>query len=232
IGLRLRKGDTTYRAGALVAACDLSTLAPLLPDARKGPLEKLSRQVTSRRALFTTHAVLPERALPRGLGALGVIEGTDAELGPVLFEVSPARRTHQESADKVLSFTVRAATQLRSGGEPAVQALVDRVWASVHDVFPFTRAHVTLQSSPWVDSPRVVAGVAEPFPNFEPGPDSVLGISGLTTASPWPRLYVASRQVLPGLGLEGEALAAQRAIAAVEKRLVSKKDPLKAGRPG
>ncbi|MDX2009008.1 MAG: desaturase [Myxococcaceae bacterium] len=232
VGLRLRKGDTTYRAGALVAACDLSTLALLIPDARKGPLEKLALRVPTRRALFTTHAVLPDRALPRGLGALGLIEGTDGELGPVLFEVTPARRANQDVGEKVLSFTIRAATQLRSAGEPAVQALVERVWASVADVFPFTRKHVTLQSSPWVDSARVVAGVAEPFPSFEPGPDSVLGLSGLTTASPWPRLYLASRQVLPGLGLEGEALAAQRAIAAVEKRLVSKKDPLKVGRPG
>jgi hypothetical protein len=132
----------------------------------------------------------------------------------------------------VLSFSVRAATQLRQAGEPAVNALVDRVWASVSDVLPFTRKHVTLQSSPWVDAPRVVAGVAEPFPCFELPAEAMLGIAGLTTVSPWPRLYLASRQILPGVGLEGEALAAQRAIAAVEKRLVSKKDPLKVGRPG
>jgi hypothetical protein len=58
----------------------------------------------------------------------------------------------------------------------------------------------------------------------------VIGVSGLTTKTPLPRLFNASRQVLPGLGLEGEALAAQRAVAAVEK-LLKKKDPLKAGRP-
>jgi glycine/D-amino acid oxidase-like deaminating enzyme len=231
-GLRLRKSETTYRAGALVAACDVSTLAPLIPEARKGPLAKLSAAVPSRQALFTTHAIVPERALPRGLGVLGLVEGFDLELGPVLFEVSPARRGGQETGERVLSFSVRAATQLRQAGEPAVNALVDRVWASVTDVFPFTRKHVTLQSSPWVDAPRVVAGVAEPFPCFELPADAMLGIAGLTTVSPWPRLYLASRQILPGLGLEGEALAAQRAIAAVEKRLVSKKDPLKVGRPG
>jgi hypothetical protein len=78
----------------------------------------------------------------------------------------------------------------------------------------------------------VVAGVAEPFPTFELAADATLGLTGLTTVSPWPRLYLASRQILPGLGLEGEALAAQRAIVAVEKRLLSKRDPLKVGRPG
>jgi hypothetical protein len=231
-GVRLRKSDTTYRAGALIAACDLSTLAQLIPDARRGPLPKLAARLSMQRALFTTHAVVPERALPRGVGTLGLIEGTDAELGPVLFQVSPARKQGQETADRVVSLSVRAALQLRAAGEPAVQALTDRVWVSVRDVFPFTKAHAIVQSSPWVDSPRVVAGVAEPFPTFELAADATLGLTGLTTVSPWPRLYLASRQILPGLGLEGEALAAQRAIVAVEKRLLSKRDPLKVGRPG
>ncbi|MCA2977893.1 MAG: hypothetical protein INH37_06390 [Myxococcaceae bacterium] len=183
-------------------------------------------------AIFTTHAVLPESALPRGLGPLGLVEGTDAELGPVLVEVSAARRSGQDTGEKVLSFSVKVNAQLRAAGEPAVRALVDRLWASVVDVFPFSRRRVTLQSAPWVDAPRVVAGGAEPFPCFALPPDATAGVAGLTTGSPWPRLYLAGRQVLPGLGLEGEALSAARAIAAVEKRLASKKDPLKAARPG
>lgn len=231
-GVRLRKSDTVYKAGATIAACDLMTWGPLIPEAKRRPVDTLSPLVASTRAIFTTHAVVPERALPRGLGALALVEPADAELGPVLLQIGPARKQGQDDpAARVLSLSVRVPLALRLGGEPAVQALTNRVWASVHDVLPFTRAHALASSSPWVDAPRVVAGVAEPWPIFELDASAPLGVAALTTRTPWPRLFNASRQVLPGLGLEGEALAAQRAIAAVEKLLMKKKDPLRAGRP-
>lgn len=230
-GLRLRRGDVVYKGGCLVAACDLATWAPLLPEARRGPLQKLTPLVPASRALFTTHAVVPEHAVPRGFGPLALIEGTDGELGPVLAQVTTAKKHGHETNERVVTLTVRAPLALRQAGEPAVQALTARVWASVRDVLPFTRAQATLTSSPWTDAPRVVAGVAEPWPTFELGDEAMLGVAGLTTRTPWSHLFNASRQVLPGLGLEGEALAAQRAVVAVEQ-LLKKKDPLKAGRPG
>lgn len=230
VGLRLKRNDTVYRGGALVAACDLQTWGPLIPEAKRAPVQKLAPLVASTRALFTTHAVVPESAVPRGLGALALIETADAELGPVLLSIAPAKKNGQETADRTITLSVRVPTALRQAGEPAVQALTTRVWAAVQDVLPFTRQHALVTSSPWTDAPRVVAQVAEPWPTFELTDASTLGISGLTTKTPWPHLFNASRQVLPGLGLEGEALAAQRAIAAVEK-LLKKKDPLKAGRP-
>lgn len=230
VGLRLRRSDTVYRGGALIAACDLMTWSPLVPEARRAAVQKLAPLVSSKQAVFTTHAVLPERALPRGLGALALVETTDTELGAVLLQVTTAKKSGQDTAERVLSMSARVPTALRQAGEPAVQALTARVWEAVKDVLPFTKQHVTLTSSPWTDAPRVVAQVAEPWPTFELTEQSVIGVSGLTTKTPLPRLFNASRQVLPGLGLEGEALAAQRAVAAVEK-LLKKKDPLKAGRP-
>ncbi len=230
VGVRLRKSDTVYRAGAVVAACDLQTLAPLIPDARRAPLEQLTPRVTVKKAVMTAHTIVPERALPRGLGPFALIEGLDAELGPVLVTHTAARRGTLEAPERLLSFSAHVDTGLRDGGEPAVQALVARLWASVADVLPFTRAHALAQSTPWTDSQRVVAGVAEPLPTFELPADSVLGVAALTTRTPWGRLFNASRQVLPGLGLEGEVLAAQRAVSAVEK-LLKKKDPLREGRP-
>lgn len=230
VGVRLRKAEPVFRGGAIVVACDLQTWAPLIPEARRGPVEKLKGLAPSTRALFTTHAVVPEPALPRGLGQLALIETPDAELGPVLLSVAAAKKHGQETADRVLSMSVRVPVAMRQAGEPAVHALTARLWAAVKDVLPFTQQQVTLTSSPWTDAPRVVAGVGEPWPTFDLPDTSLLGIVGLTTKTPWPRLFNASRQVLPGLGLEGEALAAQRAVAAVEK-LLKKKDPLREGRP-
>jgi hypothetical protein len=42
-------------------------------------------------------------------------------------------------------------------------------------------------------------------------------------------VLLANRQVYPGLGLEGEAMAATRAVERLEK-LLKKHDPLKAGK--
>lgn len=231
VGIRLRRNETSYRAGALVAACDLLTWGPLIPEARRGPVQKLAALVPSTRALFTTHVVVPESAVPRGLGSLALIESSDTELGTVLAAVTHARKNgHDSATERVVSLTVRAPLGLKAGGEPAVQALAARVWSSVRDVLPFTRKHALVSSSPWADSQRVVAGLVEPWPTFDLPERAPLGVAGLPTSTPWPRLFNASRQVLPGLGLEGEALAAQRAITAVEK-LLKKKDPLRAGRP-
>ncbi len=95
---------------------------------------------------------------------------------------------------------------------------------------PFTRSHVTLESTPWIDAAHVVAGRAEVAPLFQLAPESWLGAVGLTTSSPWKRVLLAGRQVLPGLGFEGEVLAAQRAVKLVETSL-KKNDPLKTRKP-
>ena len=96
---------------------------------------------------------------------------------------------------------------------------------------PFTKPHVALESTPWVDAPHVVAGRAEVAPLFQLSPEAWLGAVGLTTNSPWKRVLLAGRQILPGLGFEGEVLAAQRAVKMVETSL-KKNDPLKKGKPG
>ena len=226
VGIRLTRNDTIYRASFIVAGCDVATLAGLVPEARRKPLQKWVSALESKRAVFTMNVVLPEVALPRGLGALAVLDSPDAELGGLLLQVSPAEST----ADRVLSLSAKVPLALRAGGEPAVKALMHRVWAAVDGVMPFTRSHAKLQSSAWMDAPRVVAGAFEPLPLMPSVEESVLGVSALTLSSPYQRLLFANRQVLPGLGFEGEVLTALRAVRLIE-RVLHKNDPLKHRRP-
>jgi monoamine oxidase len=144
------------------------------------------------------------------------------EGGVLLLQVSPGPQADQ----RVVSVSVQAPVGLRAGGEPAVRALVAQVHEALQRVMPFTKQHVTLESIPWIDAPHVVAGRGEVAPLFQPGPEAWLGATGHTTSSPWKRVMLASRQVLPGLGFEGEVLAAQRAVKKVELAL-HKNDPLK-----
>ena len=225
-GVRLTKNDTTYRAGFLVAACDLDVLTRLMPEKLRKASAKLLPTVTAQKGLLTLNLVLPEKALPRGLGTLALLDAPTVDGGAMLLQVSPAAKPD----DRVLSVAVTAPIGLRAGGEPAVRALLAQVHQALARVMPFTKPHVAIESTPWVDATHVVAGRGEVAPLFQLSPEAWLGAAGLTTSSPWKRVLLAGRQILPGLGFEGEVLAAQRAVKVVETSL-KKNDPLKKGKP-
>ncbi|MDP1824667.1 MAG: desaturase [Archangium sp.] len=225
-GVRLTKNDTIYRAGFVVAATDLDVLTRLVPEKLRKAAAKVLPTVAAQKALLTLNLVLPERALPRGLGALALVDAPGLEGGALLLQVGPATKPD----DRVMTVQVIAPLALRSGGEPAIRALISQVHAALARVMPFTRPHLTLESTPWIDAVHVVAGRAEVAPLFQLPPRAWLGAAGLTTSSPWKHVLLAGRQVLPGLGFEGEVLAAQRAVKMVESSL-KKNDPLKTRKP-
>lgn len=222
VGLRLTRQDTVYRAGYLVAAMDLEVLTRLMPEKERKAATKRAGELVAQKACVTFHSVLPEKALPRGLGALALVDAPTLEGQVVLLQVGPGPTAEQ----RIMSATVIAPLGLRAGGEPAISALGSQVHAALARVMPFTKPHFTAQANAWVDAPHVVDGRAEVQPLFQLSADAWSGVTGHTTSSPWKRVVLASRQVLPGLGFEGEVLAAQRAAKFVETHL-KKNDPLK-----
>ena len=225
-GVRLTKNDTTYRAGFVVAATDLDVLTRLMPEKQRKASAKLLPTVAATKALLTLNLVVPEKSLPRGLGTLALLDAPSIDGGAMLLQVGPSSKPE----DRVLTVAVTAPIGLRAGGEPAIRALIAQVHQALARVMPFTKPHVTLESTPWIDAAHVVAGRAEVAPLFQLSPEAWLGAAGLTTNSPWKRVLMAGRQILPGLGFEGEVLAAQRAVKLVETSL-KKNDPLKKGKP-
>ena len=65
-----------------------------------------------------------------------------------------------------------------------------------------------------------------PHPLYSFETEAFLGVTGLKQRTPAKNLFLAGREVLPGLGLEGELLAGMRAARLVQEML-KKKDPLK-----
>lgn len=231
-GVRLTRTDTVYKAPILVAACDLEVLTKVIPEARQKAADKALARVPSSKALFTLNAVVPEKALPRGLGELALVRSEAFDGGAVLLQVSAVRTAGDADSPehRVLTVGVPAPSQLRAGGEPAIRAFIGTIWSALDELLPFTRQHAVLESTPWLDAGPVAAGRGEPWPIFTVPEDAWLGVSALGTSSPWKHLLLANRQVLPGLGIEGEALAAGRAVKQIEAKL-KKTDPLKARRP-
>ncbi|MFO0599419.1 MAG: desaturase [Myxococcaceae bacterium] len=220
-GVRLSRGEATYRAGFVLAAMDLDALTRLMPEKARKAAAKFAAPA-AQKALCSFHLHLPESALPRGLGPLALLDAPSLEGGAALLEV----RAGANADSRLLVVTVEAPVALRAGGEPAVKALLEQVYGALERVMPFTRPHVAWSASTWTDAQHVVGGRGEPHPLFTLGDAAWLGVSGTVSSSPWKRVLLAGRQVLPGLGLEGEVLAAQRAVHLAELTL-KKNDPLK-----
>jgi hypothetical protein len=91
---------------------------------------------------------------------------------------------------------------------------------------PFAKDRVRLVSAPYLDATGVRGSRLLPHPLYEFEVESVLGVTGLSQRTPVKNLILASREVLPGLGLEGEYLAGLRAARLVQEAL-KKRDPLK-----
>lgn len=226
VGVRLGKNDFTYRATFVVAALDLDVLTHLVPDKARRAAIKSSQTVGSEKALFTLNWVMPERALPRGLGKLALVEAPPFDGGALLLQLGPGPQPDQ----RVLTISVPAPVSLRAAGEPAIRAVIEQIHGALAHILPFSRPHIILESTPWIDSTHLVATRSEAAPLFQLPAEAPLGVGGLTTHSVWKPVLLASRQVLPGLGLEGEILAAQRAVRVVETAL-EKRDRLTAKRP-
>ncbi|HSP78623.1 MAG TPA: desaturase, partial [Myxococcaceae bacterium] len=91
---------------------------------------------------------------------------------------------------------------------------------------PFTRDKRLLRSAPYLDASEVRGSRLMPHPLYSFDTESVLGVTGLKQQTPTKNVLLAGREVLPGLGLEGELLAGVRAAHLVQE-LLKKKAVLK-----
>ncbi len=234
VGIRLARGETIYKAAAIVSTLEPAGLSRLVPPERAKPLARLAPRLSPTHTLFTLGIVLPEAALPRGLGELALLEPKEPALDLIRLHVSPARRfgaSDDTAGERLVQAVVTVPLAMRQAGREGATALVEQLWGELEAVLPFARKHVIDQATPWLDGPQVSAGEHELHPLFELAPDAAAGVVGLPTTGAWSHFFFAGRPVLPALGLEGEALAAILAARRVE-HLVNKSDPLKARRAG
>jgi hypothetical protein len=215
VALRVKNGEARYTARAFVFAGDPGTLPGLVakPD-KLGPY--LAAGLPSAR-IFSTNWVVRAGALPAPLAEVSL--AIPAEGSPVLIQVVPAYRSgakgHEPSAGEVV---LSAGTAVPEGTDSAEAA--GRLRRTVAGFLPFLD-RATLHES--------VAGERGPARGFHPlfavRPDRSLGVGGVSCRSPIPNLFLAGREVLPGLGFEGQFHAALQATRAVEKLLGSKPRP-------
>lgn len=227
-GVKLVRSDVVYRASCLVAATDAGALRRLVTDRKRHRdlLEHLDVSST-RSILFSVNWVVPTDALPRGMGELLLVESQDVELRPLLVQVHPARTPagKEEEGLRVVCAGAFVPASVRDLGEEHMQALAQRIDAELDTLMPFTQDKRVLRSAPYLDAGGVRGSRLMPHPLYSFETEAFLGVTGLKQRTPVKNIVLAGREVLPGLGLEGEFLAGMRAARLVQEML-KKKTPV------
>jgi hypothetical protein len=214
--LTVKGGEARYTARAFILAG-----APGAPGTFLGGHEKLLRWLEpaapAARVLSIAWVVRAD-ALPAPLGEVAVALPEDG--GPVLLQALPAvhagHRAHEPSPTERLLV---AGTPGPPGADAAAGTAA-RLRRAVSAFLPFLD-RATVHEAEIFRRPGAPA-----FHALLPAlPDRVLGVGGISTASPVGNLFLAGREVLPGLGLEGQFHAAWQAADAVERVLGKRSRP-------
>jgi len=235
VAVRLADSPDAHVARAFVAATDAERFLALLPpEVRESRHVAPLRKVRPGRQLLTLNLVVKEQALPPPLGenvlALRSASGGEGIDNAVFLQVLPAHReAHKAPAEKGApgdlvadERVVCAAAFVPAGLRPAALAeAAARIREAVADAIPFFERHLVAESAPLLADPER-AGMSQAHPLYVSDNEDRLGIAGLPVRSPWKNLLFAGREVVPGLGVEGEFYAGIQAAGHVAALLGAK----------
>ncbi len=238
--IRLADSPDAHVARAFVLAVDADSIRRLLPgDVATSRAAAVLGQIRPRRQLVSVNLIVRRSALPPALGE-NVLALRDPAVGDdgenaVFLQVLPARRDGKKGergpvAEPVKDERVVCASAFAPAGisgREQVGAIAARIRDAVADAIPFFERHLVAESVPALDAPgggdaaRLVS-----HPLYETDLESTLGVTGLPVRAPWRNAFFAGREVLPGLGIEGEFYAGIQAAGHVAA-LLGRKEILK-----
>ncbi len=233
--VRLADSPDAFVARAFVLAADAGSLRRLLPSSEER-VARLLEGIRPRRRLFALNLVVKQGALPPALGenvlALRDPAGGDGIDNAVFLQILPARRDGKKgSADAVADERVVCAAAFVPADTTSREALTGaaaRIREAISDAIPFFERHLVSESAPVLHGPVALEEALRLLsqPLYETDLESTLGVTGLPVRAPWKNAFFAGREVLPGLGIEGEFFAGIQAAGHVTAAL-GRKDVLK-----
>jgi len=234
--IRLAGSPDAHAARAFIVATDAARFLPLLPpELREARATAPLQRVRATRQLATVNLVVRQTALPPALGenvlALRDAAGGDGIDNAVFLQVLPARRDTKKGERGATAETVAdervvcASAFVPADVAPATLAsAASAIREAVADAIPFFERHLVAESTPVLATARTEAGAVHPL--YAGDGDDALGVAGLPVRGHWKNLFFAGREVVPGLGIEGEFYAGIQAAAHVAAAL-GRKDLLK-----
>ncbi len=234
--LRLVGDPNSYVARAFIAATDAPAVRRLLPGSGGAKLTALLEKVRPSRQLLAVNLVVRTAALPPALGESSIAVRDPSGAAPedaVLIQVLPARRGGKKGGaevvpdERVVSAGAFVPADVREGGAPRIAELAGRIRAAVAEAIPFFDQHLVKESVPALAVPTEGRGSRLlPHPLYEVRLPQTMGVTGLPYRAAFKNLVFAGREVVPGLGLEGEFHAGVQAAGEVTAML-GRKDLLK-----
>jgi hypothetical protein len=235
--VRLADSPDAHVARAFIVATDAERLAALLPVELRGSRDAADLlRIRPRRQLLSLNLIVKQAALPPALGE-NVLALRDANLGDglenaVFLQVLPARRDAGRkgtdkgpTAESVTDERVVCAAGFLPAhvrGREAIAAAAARIREAVADAIPFFERHLVAESTPVLAAPDGL-NLPPVHPLYETDLEETLGVTGLPVRGAWKNLFFAGREVVPGLGIEGEFFAGIQAAGHVAALLGSKK---------
>lgn len=224
-GIALAGSAAPLHAKYFLCAMDAQDFALLLPEKKAAKFQRFAAPLQTTRVGLTLNLLVRAQGLPLGLADRAVFFATNAsDLGPILIEISPCCAESAARGDqRILTATVQMARAALDAPEK-IKACAARLEQAIADeLCPFLDRHILARSIPMFAAgpgqQAVCASFSRPSKSF-------LGLMGLPQQTCFKNLYLANRQVLPGLGIEGELLAGIR-LAEIIQRKLHKHNPLK-----
>lgn len=212
-GVRLATGEE-LGAGQVVAALPLAELVPLFGKKPPKRVVELAEAMAPAGWSYAINLVVDAAAVPEGMAptVLAVADPGAPLVGANAILVHAAEADDQGRAVITVSAIQPAAD---GNGEAAIRALRAALLERLEDLVPYAHAHLVVMHSPYdgvapfvpggrggYEAPR---GGPARMPEIWPaGLDGGSGLAGAPYATGVKNLTLASTQVLPNLGLDGE----------------------------
>jgi phytoene dehydrogenase-like protein len=213
-GLRLESGEE-LGAEHIIAALPLEQLAPLVDKKHPKQLAKLIEGIRPAGWRYTLNLVVAEGGIPEGM-ARTVLVVVDPSAPPIGANAFAIHRGEPDSEARVV-VTIEAVCPLPEAGEKLQDTFADLRVAlreRLDLVMPFIGEHVVLAHSPHEGVPAEGAEGAlelaeplKPLPVWASQLDPYIGLTAVPYQVGIKHLTVASSQVIPGLGIEGDFIA-------------------------
>ena len=234
-GLTLKDSSHTYNCAGLIVASSLFEIEDCLPHGRRiKKIQKASGSTFTDLCMLALNMIVPARTVPEGMGRVVLLSNAPSAskaARPILLCVMPAFRNKVLQKDEVLinASMIVEKNKLNNDRAKTIAVLKSTLLERMARPFPFIVEKTSMISTPY-DAEKM-SDMGRDMPIFKGifEPTRLLSTEGLTAGifrlparMGFENLFIASREVLPGMGLEGEFVCA-RTVADLISRLDPKK---------
>lgn len=213
-GVRLESGEE-LGAGHVIAALPVSQLMPLVERKMPKRLAQCAEAVSVAGYRYTLNLVVDESGVPEGMSSPVLLIGDPA--APPVGDNAVAIYVDAPDDEGRVTVTLSAVCPAPADDQPLEQAfaaLRERLRERIETVMPFLDGHILVAHSPQEATPpegiKASAGrglPVEPAPVWASTIEAALGVSAVPYTVGVKHLTIASSQVLPQLGVEGQFAA-------------------------